>query len=126
ARRPRLRAHAGRRPVDDGLTTRLGERRVPRPAQSAARRAEGPRGRRAQGRPARGRRAVAPPQRGPRKERTMSSAINPVPQGTSPIATGPSSIASIGKDQFLKLLVTQLKNQDPMSPMQPNEFAAQL
>jgi flagellar basal-body rod modification protein FlgD len=56
----------------------------------------------------------------------MSSAINAVTSGTSPIATGSSSIASIGKDQFLKLLVTQLKNQDPMSPMQPNEFAAQL
>ena len=44
--------------------------------------------------------------------------------GGSSSTTG--SIASIGKDQFLKLLVTQLKNQDPLSPMKPNEFAAQL
>jgi flagellar basal-body rod modification protein FlgD len=56
----------------------------------------------------------------------MSSGISPVTSGTNSIATGSNSMASIGKDQFLKLLVTQLKNQDPMSPMQPNEFAAQL
>ena len=33
---------------------------------------------------------------------------------------------SLGKDQFLNLLVTQLKNQDPLSPLQAHEFAAQL
>jgi flagellar basal-body rod modification protein FlgD len=33
---------------------------------------------------------------------------------------------SIGKNEFLTLLVTQLKNQDPLSPLQPHEFAAQL
>lgn len=33
---------------------------------------------------------------------------------------------SLGKDEFLMLLVTQLKNQDPLSPLQPHEFAAQL
>jgi flagellar basal-body rod modification protein FlgD len=32
----------------------------------------------------------------------------------------------IDKDQFLTLLVTQLRNQDPLSPLQPHEFAAQL
>ena len=54
--------------------------------------------------------------------------------GASPTASSgspgsPSSTAtmnSIGKDQFLQMLVAQLKNQDPMSPMQSNEFAAQL
>lgn len=34
--------------------------------------------------------------------------------------------ASMGKDEFLKLLVQQLKNQDPMSPMESQDFAAQL
>lgn len=29
-------------------------------------------------------------------------------------------------DMFLKLLTTQLKAQDPMSPMNPNEFVGQL
>jgi flagellar basal-body rod modification protein FlgD len=32
----------------------------------------------------------------------------------------------IGRNEFLKLLVTQLRNQDPLSPLQPHEFAAQL
>jgi flagellar basal-body rod modification protein FlgD len=33
---------------------------------------------------------------------------------------------TLGKNEFLTLLVTQLKNQDPLSPLQPHEFAAQL
>jgi flagellar basal-body rod modification protein FlgD len=37
-----------------------------------------------------------------------------------------SSSTTLGKDSFLKLLVTQLQNQDPLSPLQPYEFAAQL
>jgi flagellar basal-body rod modification protein FlgD len=32
----------------------------------------------------------------------------------------------MGKDSFLKLLLTQLKNQDPLSPMQSYEFTGQL
>lgn len=32
----------------------------------------------------------------------------------------------IGRDEFLKLLVTQLKNQDPEAPMDSKEFAVQL
>ncbi len=33
---------------------------------------------------------------------------------------------ALGKDEFLQLLVTQLKHQDPMNPMDGQEFAAQL
>jgi len=33
---------------------------------------------------------------------------------------------ALGKDQFLKLLVAQLKYQDPMSPMQGDQMATQL
>lgn len=32
----------------------------------------------------------------------------------------------LGKDEFLQLLVTQLSNQDPLNPLEGQEFAAQL
>jgi flagellar basal-body rod modification protein FlgD len=32
----------------------------------------------------------------------------------------------LGKDQFLQILVTQLKNQDPLQPMQDKDFIAQM
>lgn len=38
----------------------------------------------------------------------------------------PNLGADMGKEDFLKLLVTQLRNQDPMKPMKGQEFAAQL
>jgi len=33
---------------------------------------------------------------------------------------------SLGKDDFLRLLITQLQNQDPLNPNDPSEFVAQL
>jgi len=46
-------------------------------------------------------------------------------------ATNQSELTSLGnssmkKDEFLKLLVEQLKHQDPMSPMNSQDFASQL
>ncbi|WP_256761369.1 flagellar hook capping FlgD N-terminal domain-containing protein [Cohnella sp. WQ 127256] len=35
-------------------------------------------------------------------------------------------VTELGKDQFLQILVTQLRNQDPMQPMQDKEFIAQM
>jgi flagellar basal-body rod modification protein FlgD len=32
----------------------------------------------------------------------------------------------LGKDEFLQILVTQLRNQDPMQPLQDKEFVAQM
>ncbi|WP_219836663.1 flagellar hook capping FlgD N-terminal domain-containing protein [Paenibacillus sp. R14(2021)] len=33
---------------------------------------------------------------------------------------------SLGKDDFLRILVTQLQNQDPMQPLQDKDFIAQM
>lgn len=54
----------------------------------------------------------------------MTSPIGPTTskESGSASALGPA----MGKDDFLKLLVTQLRNQDPLSPMDGTEFAAQL
>ena len=51
-------------------------------------------------------------------------------------ATGPGASASsagsllgrndLGQDAFLKLLITQLQNQDPLNPVNNEEFIAQL
>jgi len=38
----------------------------------------------------------------------------------------PAGNDSLGKNQFLELLIAQLKNQDPLSPMEGTEFASQL
>jgi flagellar basal-body rod modification protein FlgD len=40
--------------------------------------------------------------------------------------TAADPVKSLGQDEFLKLLVAQLRNQDPNNPLQPHEFAAQL
>lgn len=34
--------------------------------------------------------------------------------------------SSLGKDDFMKLMISQLKNQDPLNPMDGTEFSAQL
>ena len=38
----------------------------------------------------------------------------------------PSEVGVLDKDAFLKMLLTQLQNQDPLNPMDNTEFAAQM
>jgi flagellar basal-body rod modification protein FlgD len=44
----------------------------------------------------------------------------------TPESTKTTGNSVLGKDQFLKILITQLQNQDPMEPMQDKEFIAQM
>jgi flagellar basal-body rod modification protein FlgD len=45
-------------------------------------------------------------------------------QATS--STGSSALPDVDKSEFLKLLVAQLKNQDPLNPIDNQDFIAQL
>lgn len=72
----------------------------------------------------------------PRAAITMATSVAPATStasgatGTTSGGTSPADLAGpggpLGKDAFLKMLVAQLKNQDPMSPMQGDQMAAQL
>jgi flagellar basal-body rod modification protein FlgD len=46
--------------------------------------------------------------------------------GSSAPAQARAPGGSLGKDEFLRILVTQLRYQDPLNPMQGSEFASQL
>ena len=45
---------------------------------------------------------------------------------TSSSTSSTDSTSTLGKDDFLQLLVTQLKNQDPLDPVKNEDFIAQL
>lgn len=44
----------------------------------------------------------------------------------TPAGLSGSSSTRMGQNDFMTLLLTQLRHQDPMNPLQPHEFAAQL
>jgi flagellar basal-body rod modification protein FlgD len=54
----------------------------------------------------------------------------PAGAGTNPLAQSSAAAnaagSAMGKDQFLKLLIAQMKNQDPLNPMDGMQFASQL
>ena len=45
---------------------------------------------------------------------------------TSTASEQSTKTKSLGKDEFLKILITQLKYQNPLEPLKPDEFLAQL
>lgn len=51
-------------------------------------------------------------------------AVEPTQPKPKPVDTTPGG--ALGKDAFMKLLVAQLKNQDPMNPQDGQQMAAQL
>ena len=56
----------------------------------------------------------------------MSTTYTTLPLTSSPSTTTTKGKSALGKDDFLKLLIVQLQNQDPMDPMKGTEFATQL
>src|SRR5947207_10122264 len=54
---------------------------------------------------------------------TVNTALAPSVKasGAAPTTSGPS----LGKQDFLKLLITQLRYQDPLNPLDQNQFLAQ-
>jgi flagellar basal-body rod modification protein FlgD len=49
-----------------------------------------------------------------------------IPEGGLKLTTTRTPKSELGKDDFLKLLTQQLKNQDPMNPMNDMEFINQM
>jgi flagellar basal-body rod modification protein FlgD len=59
----------------------------------------------------------------------ISSSVTDLMQSASAASASSNAITNrgqLGKQEFLQLLVTQLKNQDPLNPQDPQEFASQL
>lgn len=54
------------------------------------------------------------------------SFISPIPVDTNGQPRKTGSMQQLGRDDFLQLLVTKLKYQDPMNPMEDSAFIAQL
>ena len=59
-------------------------------------------------------------------ETNVASGLDNIISKTSTTSSTTSTMKSVGKDEFMKLLLAQLKNQDPLKPMDGTDFAAQL
>jgi flagellar basal-body rod modification protein FlgD len=54
------------------------------------------------------------------------TSINSIQSNSSSFTTANQQTKDLGKDAFLKILVTQLQNQDATQPMKDGEFIAQM
>ena len=61
-------------------------------------------------------------------EQSIGEKLNQIanPGGKDPTKQARKAHNTLDKDDFMKLMLTQMKNQDPMSPLQSHEMAAQL
>ena len=57
---------------------------------------------------------------------TLSIAANGTVSAQSAATVLPTAIKTLSQDDFLKLLVVQMKSQDPLNPKQDTEFIAQM
>src|SRR5690606_25837359 len=83
--------------------------------------------------PAAARRDEAGPRRAAATPEPQRQGGSPVIDGVNTSTTAQTDITSsavkggqMGKQEFLQLLVTQLRHQDPLNPSDPQDFAAQL
>lgn len=56
----------------------------------------------------------------------MSTGVSNITTAASTNATAGTGKSSLGKDDFMKLLIAQMKYQDPMNPQDGAQYAAQL
>lgn len=56
----------------------------------------------------------------------ITNSLGNIVSTTSTTSTQATQTTTMGKDDFMKLLLAQLKNQDPLNPMSDTDFAAQL
>ncbi len=56
----------------------------------------------------------------------MSMVISPTTSATNTSSTEQTSKTAVDYDSFLRLLVAQMKNQDPTNPMDSTQYVAQL
>jgi flagellar basal-body rod modification protein FlgD len=57
---------------------------------------------------------------------SINSSSSNTQTGSTPSSSTPSGSAPVTENMFLKLLVAQLQNQDPMNPTDSTQFVTQL